>query len=65
MAGLLNQLRAAARIGVYLLIAYVAIQLWQDPKGAAQATVDMIEGVGQFFATLLDKIGQFVRGLSE
>jgi len=65
MAGLLTQLRAAVRIGLYLLVAYVAIQLWQDPAGAAQATMDMIEGIGQFFATLLDKIGQFVRGLSE
>ena len=63
MASLLTQFKAACRIALYLMLAYMAIQLWQDPSGSAQATVDFIGGIGRFFAALIDKIGQFVKGL--
>ena len=65
MAALLEQFKALARIALYLLLAFLVIQLWQDPHGAAQATMDFIGGIGHFFASLFDKIGQFVAGLGK
>lgn len=63
MAALLEQFKAVARIALYLVIAFLIIQLWQDPHGAAQATMDFISGIGHFFASAFDKVGEFVRGL--
>lgn len=63
MTALLEQFKAVARILLYLMLAFLVIQLWQDPSGSAQATMDFIGGIGSFFASLFDKIGQFVSGL--
>jgi hypothetical protein len=65
MASVLEQAKAAARIAMYLIIAYFAIKLWQDPYGSAQATMNFIQGVGRFFASVINKVGVFARGLSE
>ena len=65
MASVLVQLKAAARIAVYLLLAYFAISLWQDPSGSAQATLDFLGGVGNFFATLIDKLVSFGKGFAD
>ena len=65
MAALLEQFKAIARIALYLLVAFLLIQLWQDPHGAAQATMDFVSGIGHFFASLFDKIGEFVGGLGK
>lgn len=65
MAALLEQLKAAGRITLYLVLAFLAIQLWQDPSGAAHATMDFVNGIGHFFSSLIDKIGEFVKGLTE
>jgi len=65
MASILEQAKAALRIAMYLVIAYFVINLWQDPGGSARATMNFVEGVGHFFATVINKIGTFVRGLSE
>ncbi|MFZ4718765.1 MAG: hypothetical protein ACOYMR_05040 [Ilumatobacteraceae bacterium] len=63
MPALIEQFKAVARIGLYLLIAFMIIQLWQDPHGAAQWTIDFIGSIGHFFAAAFDKVGEFVRGL--
>lgn len=63
MAALIEQAKAFARIALYVFLAFLAISLWQDPHGAAQATMDFINGIGHFFATLFDKIGEFISGL--
>ena len=65
MQSVLVQAKAAVRIAMYLCIAYIAIQLWQDPYGSARATMSFIEGVGHFFATVINKIGTFAKGLGE
>ena len=65
MASLLEQFKAVGRIALYLVVAYLLIKLWQDPSGAAHATMHFISGVGHFFASLLDKIGAFVKGLGK
>jgi hypothetical protein len=65
MASLLEQFKAIARIGMYLVLAYLAIQLWQDPAGAAHGTMAFIQGIGHFFAAFFDKIGAFVKGLGK
>ena len=65
MASILNQCKAAIRIALYLMVAYLAIKLWQNPSGSASATVDLIGGVGRFFATLIDKTVEFAQGFVE
>lgn len=63
MASILVQVKAAARIAMYLMLAFFAISLWQDPAGSAQATIDFIKAVGNFFSSLVEKLATFVRGL--
>ena len=63
MAMILNQARAGLRILMYLLVAFFAIKLWQDPAGSADATVNFIGSVGHFFASLINKLGKFVQSL--
>lgn len=63
MVGVLGQLKAVARVALYLVLAFLAINLWQDPAGLAQATLDVVKGIGTFFATLIDKLVSFVRSL--
>ena len=63
MASLLTQFKAAGRIVLYLAIAYFAIKLWQDPAGSAHATVNFVGNIGDFFSSLIDKVGTFARGL--
>jgi hypothetical protein len=65
MASLLEQFKAAGRIVMYLVVAYLVIKLWQDPSGAAHSTMHFISGVGHFFSSLIDKIGSFVKGLGK
>jgi hypothetical protein len=63
MAALLEQFKAIARIAMYLILAFMVIQLWQDPGGAADWTMNFIGSIGHFFSSLIDKIGEFVGGL--
>jgi len=63
MAMILNQAKAALRIGMYLLVAVLAIKLWQDPAGSADATVHFIGSIGRFFAALINKLAEFVQSL--
>ena len=63
MQSVLVQAKAAVRIAMYLGIAYFVIKLWQDPYGSARATMGFIEGVGHFFAAVINKIGTFAKGL--
>lgn len=65
MASVLEQAKAAARIAMYLVIAYFAIKLWQDPAGSARATMGFIQGVGNFFASLISKLGTFAKSMAE
>lgn len=63
MAMILNQAKAALRIAMYLLLAFCAIKLWQDPSGSADWTVNFIGSIGRFFAALFNKLGEFVQSL--
>ena len=65
MTALLAQVKAVAKVGLYLMIAFMVIQLWQDPSGAAHATTNFVGGIGHFFASAMDKIGAFVKGLTK
>lgn len=65
MQSVLVQAKAAVRIAMYLIIAYFAIKLWQDPYGSARATMNFLKGVGHFFASVINKLGAFARGLQE
>ena len=59
----LAQLKAVSKVVFYLLVAFLVIRLWQDPTGAADAVVNFIGSIGSFFASAVDKLAQFVRGL--
>jgi len=61
MTALLEQFKAVARIALYLAIAFLLIQLWQDPSGAAGATKDFVGAIGHFFSAIIDKVGEFVK----
>lgn len=63
MVSVLVQLKAIGRIALYLVVAYFAISLWQDPAGSAQATLEFVKGIGNIFATLIDKLVAFVKSL--
>ena len=63
MTSALAQLKAVSRVVFYLLVAFLVIRLWQDPAGAANSTVNFIGSIGSFFASAVDKLSQFVRGL--
>lgn len=65
MQSVLVQAKAAVRIAMYLCIAYLVIKLWQDPYGSARATMNFVEGVGHFFASVINKFSTFAKGLSE
>ena len=65
MASILEQAKAALRIAMYLVIAYLAIKLWQDPYGSARATMNFLGGVGHFFASVIDKVSTFAKGLRD
>lgn len=63
MTSALAQVRAITRVAFYLLVAFMVIRLWQDPAGSADATVNFIGSIGSFFASAVDKLSEFVRGL--
>ena len=63
VTSVLAQLKAVGRIAFYLLVAFLVIRLWQDPSGAANATVNFIGSIGSFFASAVNKLAQFARGL--
>jgi hypothetical protein len=50
---------------MYVFVAFMVIQLWRDPAGAAQSANDTIHGVGSFFASLIDRTVEFVRSLTK
>ncbi len=63
MTSALAQLKAVSKIAFYLVAAFLVIRLWQDPTGAANSVVNFIGSIGSFFASAVDKLSQFVRGL--
>lgn len=59
----LAQIKAVSRVAFYLLVAFLVIRLWQDPSGSATATVNFVGSIGSFFASAVNKLSQFIRGL--
>jgi hypothetical protein len=65
MTSAIAQLKAIGRVAFYLFVAFLVIRLWQDPAGAADATVRFVGSIGSFFASAVDKLSEFVRGLGK
>ncbi len=65
MSAVLNYVRSLARISMYVFVAFMVIQLWHDPAGAARSVSDTIHGVGSFFASLIDRTVEFIRSLTK
>jgi hypothetical protein len=63
MTSALAQLKAITRVAFYLLIAFLAVRLWQDPSGSADATANFVGSIGTFFSDAIDKISVFIQSL--
>lgn len=50
---------------IYLALAFVAVMIWSDPRGASDTIGPFLGDVGRFFATILDKGSDFVSGLGD
>lgn len=65
MTTVLAQLKAGSRIALYLFVAFLAIQFWQNPSGSADAVVSFFGAVASFCSTAVDKVAQFVQSLAD
>ncbi len=65
MSAILEHVKSLARIAMYLVVGFMVIQLWRDPAGAAHSFADTLQGVGSFFAALIDRTVEFVRSLTK
>jgi hypothetical protein len=65
MSAILDHVKSLVRIALYLLVAFMVIQLWQDPAGAAHAVSDNVKAVGSFFASLIDRAVEFARSFTK
>jgi hypothetical protein len=65
MTTVLSQLKAGSKVGVYLLIAFLALSFWQDPSGSADALGNVAGGIASFCATVVDKLAEFIKSLTD
>jgi len=49
---------------LYLIIAFVIVSIWKDPSGSSKTAGTFLGMVGSFFVDLVNKISDFVKGLS-
>jgi len=49
---------------VYLAVVFVVVSVWRDPQGSADAAGAFLGSIGGFCSTLIDKGGQFLKGLA-
>jgi hypothetical protein len=65
MSAILEHVKSLVRIALYLLVAFMVVQLWHDPAGAARTVSDTVQGIGSFFASLIDRAVEFARSLTK
>jgi hypothetical protein len=52
------------KLGFTVLVLFLLISFWSNPRGSADTFGDFVGDVGSFFAVVIDKGAEFVRGLA-
>jgi len=52
------------RILIWLAVGFVIVSIWQHPQTTSQEMGNFLGDVGHFFVVLIDKVAQFLSGLS-
>ena len=52
------------RILIWLAVAFIIVSIWQHPQTTSQEMGNFLGDVGHFLITVMDKIAQFLSGLS-
>jgi hypothetical protein len=52
------------RILVWLAVAFIIVSIWQHPQTTSQEMGNFLGEVGHFLTTVIDKLAQFLSGLS-
>lgn len=47
-----------------IVVLFLVISFWRDPAGSADSFGTFVGSVGGFFSSVIDKSGQFVKGLA-
>ena len=51
------------KMAIYMAFTFALLSIWHDPAGAADAAGEFVGGLGNFFATALDKFTTFAKNL--
>ncbi|MGE0137969.1 MAG: hypothetical protein AB7L17_04845 [Ilumatobacteraceae bacterium] len=52
------------KLGFTVLMLFLLISFWSNPGGSANVFEDFVGDVGGFFAIVIDKSAEFVKGLA-
>lgn len=52
------------KVALYLIVAFLIVSIWRNPAEAAHAAGHFLASVGDFFATLIEKVATFVSHLA-
>jgi len=52
------------RILIWLAVAFIIVSIWQHPQTSSQEMGNFLGDVGHFLITVIDKVAQFLSGLS-
>jgi dolichol kinase len=52
------------KIGIYLIVAFLIVSIWRNPIESAHAAGHFLAAVGDFFASLIERIATFITSLS-
>lgn len=51
------------RVLMWSAVLFALLTVWNDPAGAGRAATGLIDDLGQFSATVIDKTGAFLRAV--
>ena len=53
------------KIVIGLVVAFVALTVWNDPRGAGESTGDFVSNAGSFVSDAFDKANEFSKSIVE
>jgi hypothetical protein len=53
------------QVALYLIVAFVIVSVWKDPKTSADYAGEFLSQVGHFLRSLYTKLAQFVQGIGD
>ncbi|HEV7761800.1 MAG TPA: hypothetical protein VGO78_22490 [Acidimicrobiales bacterium] len=53
------------KIVIGLVVAFVALTVWNDPHGAGESTGDFVSNAGSFVSDAFDKANEFSKSIVE